>query len=146
MKIRKAEKSQLEEIAAVWEDSLKTADFIFIKEDIEKIKHKMVKEYLPQMDDIYVYYSFFNEVVGFVAVSEKTIKILSVASWGQSGGLGTSLAEYAVKELGAENAEVLSEKKDAMAFYKHIGFKTKSESFVELCDKNFALTCMHYEN
>ena len=145
MIIQRAEKSQFREIALVWENSVTATHDFLSDDDIQELKPKILNDYLPGVEHLYVYVSFFNEIVGFIGVSKKKIEMLFIASWGQGGGIGKSLIEFAVSEFGAEEVDVNEDNVSALGFYEHMGFKIISRSPLDGEGKPFPVLHMKIE-
>ncbi|MCB9480357.1 MAG: GNAT family N-acetyltransferase [Desulfobacteraceae bacterium] len=142
MIIRPAEKSQFEEITAVWENSVRATHDFLSDEDINELKPKILNNYLPNVKHLYVYVSFFNEVVGFIGVNDDNIEMLFIASWGQGGGIGKSLVEYAISEHNVKRVDVNEDNIEALGFYEHLGFKVVSRSPLDGEGKPFPILHM----
>lgn len=141
MNIKKADKTDYNEITAVWEDSVRATHDFLSETDINEIKADFKEKYLP-MTDLYIYKSFFNEIVGFTGVSGDKVEMLFIASWARGGGIGKKLLNFAVSELGASKVDVNEQNISAAGFYRHAGFEITGRSPVDNEGRPFPLVHM----
>lgn len=134
MNIRKARIDDLARIAEIEVFNYRLNFYPIFQDDafyfVEMQVLNVIQTNKRHMDQIWVYDD--NSIVkGFVWVDDEQIKKLFVEPVLQSRGIGASLLEHAVTELGATYLWALEKNTRAIEFYKHHGFRVMDEKMLE---------------
>jgi len=134
MNIRKARIDDLARIAEIEVFNYRLNFYPIFEDDafyfVEMQVLNVIQTNKRHMDQIWVYDD--NSIVkGFVWVDDEQIKKLFVEPVLQSRGIGASLLEHAVTELGASYLWALEKNTRAIEFYKHHGFRVMDEKMLE---------------
>ena len=134
MNIRKARIDDLARIAEIEVFNYRLNFYPIFQDDafyfVEMQVLNVIQTNKRHMDQIWVYDD--NGIVkGFVWVDDEQIKKLFVEPVLQSRGIGASLLEHAVTELGATYLWALEKNTRAIEFYKRHGFRVMDEKMLE---------------
>lgn len=110
------------QILSIWEHAvLATHDFL-TPSDLEEIKQLVAS---INFEDLQVFCLTNKEcVLGFVGVVDKKIEMLFLDPKYFGQGLGKTLLNFAIKELGADKLDVNEQNVKALRFYQNAGFET----------------------
>lgn len=126
LRIEKALPDELEELAGIWEMSVRATHTFLSESEIMEIRREVVSHYLHMLD-LYVCRSG-NRICGFMGIGEDKVEMLFVAPEFVGKGAGRALLEYAVDEKNARRLDVNEQNTQAAGFYKHMGFVVVSRS------------------
>lgn len=129
------------EIVEVWEASVRATHHFLKEEHIQYFKPLILRDYLKAVQ-LWCVRNEQKAIVGFLGVAEGNIEMLFLHPSVIGKGVGKKLAEYAIHELKARKVDVNEQNEQAVGFYQHIGFKTKSRSELDGLGKPFPLLHM----
>lgn len=115
------EDMQLEELADVWEASVRFSHHFLSEDDIAFYRPLVRNEYLYAVD-IYVSLREDGGVAAFMGISGDMIEMLFVHPDDQGKGYGTILIDFAVSKLGIRKVDVNEQNTKALNFYLSKGF------------------------
>ncbi len=128
------------ELVAVWESSVKATHHFLSEEDFE-----FYKELVPTFFDQVVLYGVKNEsgqITGFIGTNEANLEMLFVAANQRGKGIGKKLLLYAFENLKVTQVDVNAQNEQAVKFYEHFGFETKSTSELDGFGKPYPILHM----
>jgi|SRR5690625_1657373 len=121
MKIEKAVKAEHQKLIEIWESSVRATHNFLAERDLIKLKPLILDQYFDAVD-LSVARNCEGEIVGFCGVSNSNIEMLFVAPQAIGKGVGSLLAWHAIHVQGATKVDVNEQNKQALGFYKHLGF------------------------
>ena len=126
MNIRQAHAEDYDTIAGVWEASVRATHHFLRDHDIEALKPKIVREYLPALQ-VHVCLDQAGHIKGFVGTSSDKIEMLFIAPEARGNGMGKALVKL-VKDAGCEYVDVNEQNPQALRFYERMGFRVFARS------------------
>lgn len=120
--IEKAIDADYRGIQEVWELSVKATHDFLPDEYFERIR-LMFPDFLPVVD-LYVYRNPDKTIAGFLGVADHKIEMLFIHPNQRGKGIGRRFIEFAVKDLKAYKVDVNEQNKQAVDFYRRMGFET----------------------
>lgn len=118
--IIKCRKENYNDIAEIWERSVRASHDFIDGHVISEIKKALISEYLPAVD-LYAI-DKDNSLVGFIGISGNKIEMLFVDSDRQGCGYGTTMINFAIMR-GATLVDVNEQNPSALKFYMAKGFR-----------------------
>jgi putative acetyltransferase len=122
----------------VWESSVRATHSFLTDADIQSLI-PLVKTELANFDPIYCLRNEEGNPFAFLGVAVFKIEMLFVHAANRGRGAGRLLAEFAIQELHANTVDVNEDNVQALAFYRHIGFRQVSESALDAAGLPFPL-------
>jgi putative acetyltransferase len=122
----------------VWESSVRATHSFLTDVDIQSLI-PLVKTELANFDPIYCLRDDQGKPFAFLGVAAFKIEMLFVHATNRGRGAGRLLTEFAIQELHANTVDVNEENVQALAFYRHIGFRQISESALDAAGLPFPL-------
>ena len=114
--------SLLEQLLAVWENSVKATHLFLSEREIENIK-----EYVPQALKEIPYLIIVengNQIpVGFMGIVEQHLEMLFISHEERGKGLGKELLKYGIEKYSVNDLAVNEQNPLAKGFYEHMGFE-----------------------
>ena len=111
----------------LWERSVRAATHDFLPEtEIAQLKPLILNEYFAQVCLHVVVRD--NQILGFLGSSEDNIEMLFIDPDFRRTGVGSSLLDFAVKQLGIYKVDVNEQNTQAVNFYKKSGFEVVGRS------------------
>lgn len=114
------------ELLSVWESSVKATHHFLSRKDFE-----FYKELVPTFFDQVTLFSVKDEdqrITGFIGTNGDQLEMLFIDAAHRGKGLGKALLRYAVEHLAVTKVDVNEQNEQAVKFYEHSGFETKSSS------------------
>ena len=148
MKIENIDKNKrtqklIEQLTAVWEDSVK-ATYLFLSEK----KNKKFKQYVPQalreVRYLIVVVNENNIPVAFMGIQEQKLEMLFVMAKERGKGIGTRLIQYGIKEYSIKELTVNEQNPNAKRFYENNGFKVYKRTEVDEQGNPYPLLYMKF--
>jgi putative acetyltransferase len=137
-------KEDYPQLADVWESAVKnTHDFLSVKD------FEFYKSQIPSYFDNLKLYAYRNEqgkIEGFLGMSGRKIEMLFVDSAFRGTGIGKKLLDFALHKLKANRLDVNEQNRQAVGFYKHLGFRIAGRSEIDGEGKNYPLLHMERSN
>ena len=143
-KIDKIETSEFPEVVDVWEASVRATHHFLKEEDIEYFKPLILNEYLKAVE-LRGVRDNERKIIGFLGVAEQNLEMLFIHPQARGKGIGKTLLNYAITELGITKVDVNEDNEQAVGFYHHSGFKTKSRSELDASGKPYPTLHMALE-
>lgn len=123
-----------EQLAQVWESSVKATHHFLSPEDFEFYK-KSLPDFFSQVE-LYVIRSG-AEIMAFMGIAGKSLEMLFVSDQERGKGYGKRLLEYAVVRLRIVRVDVNEQNSQALGFYEKFGFKTVGRSEKDASGKDY---------
>ena len=141
MIISEVNKDQYPEVVDVWEASVRATHHFLTEDDIQFFKPLILNEFLAAVDLRCVKNSD-GRILGFLGVADGNIEMLFLDPQHRGKGIGRSLAQYAITQMGATKVDVNEQNPDAVGFYQHIGFAVTHRSPLDGMGKPFPILHM----
>ena len=125
-----------DEIEEVWEASVRATHDFLAEEDILTYKSLYPACLRPL--------SLFcirkeGAMAGFIGISGKKVEVLFIRPDMRCRGIGRSLMEFAIHNLGAVQVDVNEQNTQALAFYLRLGFAVAGRSATDGLNKPYPL-------
>ena len=137
--IREVKKTDYPALMDIWEsavlnthDFLKHEDFLYYKEN------------LPAYFRHAALYGFEQDgrLAGFIGVTGRNIEMLFVHNDCRGKGIGRKLVTYAIEKLQACKVDVNEQNRQAVGFYRHMGFSAVTRSELDAEGKAYPILHM----
>ncbi len=138
--IHQVDKTEYNELTAVWESSVKATHDFLSEADFE-----FYKELVPTFFDQVTLHCVKNEserIIAFSGTNEGNLEMLFVAADQRGKGSGKKLLEYAIAHFDVTKVDVNAQNEQAVKFYEHFGFETKSISELDGFGKPYPILHM----
>lgn len=129
------------EIVDVWEASVRATHHFLKEEDIQYFKPLILNEYLQSVN-LFCTRNERDHIIGFLGTVDTKIEMLFIDPTNRGKGVGKSLLNYAIHQLGAKKVDVNEDNHQAVGFYKHMGFQVVSRSDVDGMGKPYPILSM----
>ena len=139
MKITRANKNDYPELVEVWEASVR-ATHDFVQEDDITYFRTLVPKYFDAVD-LHVIRDG-EKISGFLGTGEQEVQMLFLHPDARGKGLGRMFMQFAISEHGVAKVEVNEQNNQAVAFYKHMGFKVVGRAELDYTGKPYPLLFM----
>lgn len=110
----------------LWERSVRATHDFLPETEIAQLKPLILNEYFAQVLLHVVVRD--NQILGFLGSSEDNIEMLFIDPDFRRTGVGSSLLDFAVKQLGIYKVDVNEQNTQAVNFYKKSGFEVVGRS------------------
>ena len=110
----------------LWERSVRATHDFLPETEIAQLKPLILNEYFAQVLLHVVVRD--NQILGFLGSSEDNIEMLFIDPDFRRTGVGSSLLDFAVKQLGIYKVDVNEQNTQAVNFYKKSGFEVMGRS------------------
>lgn len=137
-------KSEYGEVMKLWEASVRATHHFLKEEDIGFFR-KEIPRYLGAVD-LFAIRDADRRIQGFMGISEKQIEMLFVHPDAMGRGIGSSLVEYAVRELHKSEVCVNEENEQALRFYEKHGFEIVGRSECDDSGKPYPILRLRLRN
>lgn len=120
MEVKERTPMLMEQLLAVWEDSVRATHLFLSDEEINNIK-----PYVPQaIEGVARLYmaTKAGQPVAFMGTEKGSLEMLFIASAERGKGLGKQLLERAERDEKVERVTVNEQNPQAIGFYEHMGF------------------------
>lgn len=138
--IYEVKNTEYDDLISVWESSVKATHHFLSEEDFE-----FYKELVPTFFDQVALHGVKNEsgqITGFIGTNEDNLEMLFVAADQRGKGIGKKLLLYAFENLKITKVDVNAQNEQAVKFYEHFGFETKSRSELDGFGKPYPILHM----
>jgi putative acetyltransferase len=115
------------ELLEVWEASVRATHDFLSEEDICFYRRLIKDGYLNNLD-LYSINNDENKMIGFMGVSRDCIEALFIAPAERRKGIGKSFIDYAINKLHIKKVDVNEQNRQAVGFYKKMGFSVIDHS------------------
>ncbi|WP_304401541.1 GNAT family N-acetyltransferase [uncultured Alistipes sp.] len=116
-----------DEIARVWEASVRATHDFLPESDIERLAPLVRERYLPAVR-LFCIRDEAQRIAAFIGLCERHIEMLFVRPDRMGRGLGRQLLLFAVERCGARSVDVNEQNPQAAGFYRHMGFRVAGRS------------------
>ena len=110
----------------LWERSVRATHDFLPETEIAQLKPLILNEYFAQVLLHVVVRD--NQILGFLGSSEDNIEMLFIDPDFRRTGVGSSLLDFTVKQLGIYKVDVNEQNTQAVNFYKKSGFEVVGRS------------------
>ena len=117
----------INELLNVWESAVINTHLFLSSSEIEKIK-KYVPVALKEVEHLIVFKNDDKKFIAFMGINDKKLEMLFVKNDERKKGIGKKLLNYGIEKYGVNDLTVNEQNKEALAFYKHMGFKAYKRS------------------
>lgn len=117
----------IEELLNIWESAVINTHLFLSSSEIEKIK-KYVPVALKEVEHLIVFKNDDNKFIAFMGINDKKLEMLFVKNDERKKGIGKKLLNYGIEKYGVNDLTVNEQNKEALVFYKHMGFKAYKRS------------------
>lgn len=117
----------INELLNVWESAVINTHLFLSSSEIEKIK-KYVPVALKEVEHLIVFKNDDKKFIAFMGINDKKLEMLFVKNDERKKGIGKKLLNYGIEKYGVNDLTVNEQNKEALAFYKHMGFKVYKRS------------------
>lgn len=137
MRIVKAGHSDFEELAEVWETSVRATHDFLTEADIQEIRLQLLAWYLPTVELRCLRDA--GRIVAFIGLDGSHIAMLFVRPEYRGRGCGRRLVAWAVARKGADSVDVNEQNPQAVGFYLRLGFTVASRSETDDAGRPFPI-------
>lgn len=141
MNVEIVEKEDRQRLIEIWEASVRATHDFLAEEDLQELKPLILEQYFDAVD-LRCARSEDGEILGFCGVHDGNIEMLFISPDARGKGVGSLLADHAIKEQGATKVDVNEQNEQALGFYQHIGFSVTGYSPVDGQGKPYPLLHM----
>ena len=116
-----------DEIARVWEASVRATHNFLPESDIERLAPLVRERYLPAVR-LFCIRDEAQRIAAFIGLCERHVEMLFVRPDRMGRGLGRQLLLFVVERCGARSVDVNEQNPQAAGFYRHMGFRVADRS------------------
>ena len=120
MNIETVEKVDHLRLLEIWEGSVRATHDFLAEEDLQELEPLILEQYFDAVD-LRCAKNSKGEILGFCGVHNGNIEMLFISPDVCGKGVGSLLADYAVKSQDATKVDVNEQNEQALGFYQHIG-------------------------
>ncbi|NOU59835.1 GNAT family N-acetyltransferase [Marinifilum caeruleilacunae] len=140
-RIEKVQKSDYQEIARLWEASVRATHHFLKEEDIAYFKPLILNVYLDAVE-LRCLKNESKEIIGFLGVAEQNLEMLFIHPDARGKGVGKELLHYSIKNLDVRKVDVNEDNEQAIGFYEKFGFETYKRSELDASGKPYPILHM----
>ena len=140
-KIDTVSKEQYQEVAEVWEASVRATHHFLKEEDITYFKPLILNTYLDAVT-LRCIKNKDQSIIGFLGVAEGNLEMLFIDPKYRGKRIGKTLLDYAIDNLGVTKVDVNEQNEQAVGFYKHCGFEVINRSELDSTGKPYPILHM----
>lgn len=141
MNIETVEKADHLKLLEIWERSVRATHDFLAEEDFQELKPLILEQYFDAVD-LRCAKNSNGEILGFFGIHNNNIEMLFILPDARGKGVGSLLADYAIRAQGATKVDVNEQNEQALGFYQHIGFSVTGRSPVDGQGKPYPLLHM----
>ncbi len=142
--IIKALEKDYDEIARVWEASVRATHHFLPEDYLQEIK-ALLPVIFPAIP-MYIFRNNQDAIEGFLGVKDHKIEMLFIRPEARRKGIGRILTDFAIHELKADKVDVNEQNGQAVAFYLRMGFVVEGRSEEDGMGRPFPLLQMKLVN
>lgn len=135
-KITRLTDSTKEELAKVWEASVRSSHHFLTEEDIQFYRSRLKDVYL-QAVELYVVRD--RRIVAFMGLSDDMVEMLFVLPSEKGKGYGTALLNFAFNDRHIRKIDVNEDNKEAYTFYLNRGYRVVGRDAVDADGKPYPI-------
>ena len=137
MSVVKVGPDDFEELAEVWEASVRATHDFLSEADIRELRSLLPVRYLPAVELRCLRDA--GRIVAFIGLNGSHIAMLFVRPEYRGRGCGRKLVEWAVARQGADSVDVNEQNPQAVGFYLRMGFAVVGRSETDDADRPFPI-------
>lgn len=141
MKIESTVKNDHQQLIEIWEASVRATHDFLQEDDIITLKPLILEQYFDAVD-LKCAKNSDGDILGFCGVHDGNIEMLFISPNSIGLGIGKYLTENAIRNQDATKVDVNEQNKQALGFYKHLGFKVINRSPLDGQGKPYPLLHM----
>ena len=130
----------IDQLVALWEQSVKTSHHFLISEDIEKLI-PFVKIGVSSIETLVIKYDA-DIPIAFMGIDGSKIEMLFVLPDYFGKGIGNELVMYAIENHNVKYVDVNEQNPAAVGFYEHLGFRIFERSELDEQGNRFPILKM----
>lgn len=134
-------KTEYQEVVAVWESSVRATHHFLKEEDIEYFKPLILNTYLDAVE-LRCIRNNEKRIVGFLGVAEQNLEMLFIDPEYRGKNIGKMLLNYSIDNLNVTKVDVNEQNEQAVGFYKHCGFEVTGRSELDSSGKPYPILHM----
>jgi len=144
-KIDNINKSEYNEVVAVWEASVRATHHFLKEEDIQYFKPLILNTYLDAVK-LKCAKNNKGKIIGFLGVANQNLEMLFIHPDYRGKQIGKALLEYSITKMDVQKVDVNEQNEQAVGFYKKHGFKTSSRSELDSTGKPYPILHLELKN
>lgn len=113
----------IEQLVAIWEDSVKTTHLFLSSDEVKGIKNYVPKA-IYAVSHLVVAERNPIGPIAFMGIENKRWEMLFISPQERGKGFGRKLIEYGISNYGIQELTVNEQNPQAVGFYQHMGFET----------------------
>lgn len=127
MKITIADKQQYSELIKIWEASVRATHDFLPEDHIDTLRQLILEKYFSAVE-LLCAKNENDKIMGFCGISGNNLEMLFISPDYMRQGVGSHLCRHVILKRGVTAVDVNEQNKEAIVFYKHLGFKTIGRS------------------
>lgn len=132
----------VEELTSVWRASVEATHDFLGEQDIERIA-QYVPEAIRAVRILVTACDDSGHALGFAGVDDGKLEMLFIDPAYRGKGVGATLLDFAVRELGVTTVDVNEQNAQARGFYEHEDFEVVGRSETDEQGEPFPILHMH---
>ena len=144
IEVEERNQTLVNELLEIWEDSVKATHLFLSNEEISDIK-EYVPQALKEVKHLIVFKNDDKKLSAFMGINDKKLEMLIVKNSERRKGIGKKLLNYGIEKYGVNDLTVNEQNKEALTFYKHMGFKVYNKSNVDEQGGSYPILYMRHE-
>ncbi|PWL80264.1 GNAT family N-acetyltransferase [Candidatus Gastranaerophilales bacterium] len=112
----------IEQLLAVWENSVKATHLFLSENEIENIK-QYVLQALKEITNLIIVVNKDNDPIAFMGIEKNKLEMLFISDKERGKGIGSKLIQYGIKKYSINELTVNEQNPKARNFYEHTGFR-----------------------
>lgn len=141
MTIREVSTAEFPFLLDLWDASVRATHHFLEPAYIDELRPRLLNEWLPAVT-LRAHVDERNVIRGFVGVYDGKIEMLFVDPAMHGKGIGKALVAHATTELQCSLVDVNEQNRQAVAFYRHVGFVVVDRSPLDGQGKPYPLLHM----
>lgn len=125
----------------VWEASVRATHHFLKEEDLLYYKPLILDTYFDAVD-LFAVKDNAECIIAFMGISQQKVEMLFIHPSQRGRGIGKMLLSYAISELNIHKVDVNEDNKQAVGFYKYMGFHAISRSEKDSMGKEYPILNM----
>ena len=139
--ITQPSRNDYEKLIAIWERSVRATHDFLKEEDLQFYKPLILNEYFHQVS-LFCHKDSSLEITGFMGIVDDSLEMLFIDPGSRGKGVGKELLIYAIDQQKVKRVDVNEQNKQAVGFYKHMGFHIVKRSELDGAGKPYPILHM----
>ncbi|CUH97505.1 hypothetical protein P22_3636 [Propionispora sp. 2/2-37] len=132
---------EYKELIMVWENSVRATHDFLKEEDIQFYKPLILQSYFHKVN-LFCHKGGKQKIDGFMGIVDDKLEMLFIDSSERGKGIGRKLLVYAINQQKVRRVDVNEQNKQAVGFYKHMGFRIVGRSEYDGAGKHYPVLSM----